>query len=282
MCGNWLSPLGTKVWYIEEAIVDLAAIEERDVTFEIRTKSVLKNGYRALCLQDSSVIRNAAWYKEFLQRRNPKFLIDGSGVYRLVNLDVAEGELYFERANIPIGFQPTIFYSWQSDFNASRSSIREELERIVEQVNGMNPIQQLQPLLQPTRDGDGAVDLEGSIKANIERSILAVFDVTNIALVNPALNRGAGGGGEEVQDAGELQKAIPNPNVMFELSYALARKDPRQIIIVKQTRKDFGDDAAPFDIRQIRTIKGANPASLKQLVGNAVLVALRQLRFLPE
>jgi hypothetical protein len=48
-----------------------------------------------------------------------------------------------------------------------------------------------------------------AIKTNIDRSLMAIFDVTNVSRV----------------DAADLaSKCYPNANVVFELGYALSRK----------------------------------------------------------
>ncbi len=60
--------------------------------------------------------------------------------------------------------------------------------------------------------------------------------------------------------------------MVFELSYALARKGSGQIVLVKKGRKeDFKDDRVPFDFEHNRRIDYDKPAKIRKDV-KAILI----------
>jgi hypothetical protein len=69
--------------------------------------------------------------------------IDGSGLYRLINIDLSDNEMYFEKSNLQIGYKPWIFYSWQGDYNTSRSHIKDENNAVTKAYPNPNVIFEL-------------------------------------------------------------------------------------------------------------------------------------------
>lgn len=224
-----------KCWYVGDAIYDIAQVAAQPQTLDLVKKSILKSGYRAFCLTDRAVIEQSIWYQLHLTSDTVVFYIEGSGLYKLANVDLVENEFYFEKSTLPAGYQPWIFYSWQSDYNASRGQIREGIDKAVSLLNARNPKSQL-VVVESTRPEDGAENIVDAIKRNIDRSLMTVFDITNVSKVS-ATER--------------TSKSYPNANVVFELGYALSRKRSDQILIVKKLRTgDLGNDATAFDFAQ--------------------------------
>lgn len=255
-----------KCWYVSEAITDPETVRQVTPSFNILKKSILKNGYRGFAIEEREHLESQHWYKPFLLGDEVRFYIDGSGVYRLANCDLVENELYFERLNVPIGYRPWIFYSWQSDHNASRSKIREALDEAVNHINAnLSPREPLE-ILESTRPEDGAKNIVDAIKSNVDRCMFAVFDITNVSKVL----------GDE-EDA----KHYPNANVVFEMSYALAHKNPDQVLLLKLNRdKDIPVDDIPFDFEQNKRVEFSQPAKLKKEIKDMLIGYLRWRNFI--
>lgn len=268
-----------KCWSLTDAITDPKIITAAEPSLLLIKKSILKLGYRAFAFNDREAIEKQAWYPLFLLGEEVRFYIDGSGVYRLVNCDLTENELYFERLNVPIGHKPWIFYSWQSDFNPSRSAIKDALTEAIEHINGtLSPRQKLE-LVESTRPEDGAKNIVDAIQDNLNKCMLAVFDITNVAPVKPpeAQAKANIDGSKPTDDP----KAYPNPNVVFELSYALSRKGSNQIVLAKHGRKEsFPNDRVPFDIEHNRRIDFVKPAKLKADFKGVLIEYFRSVNYI--
>ena len=148
---------------------------------------------------------------------------------------------------MPSGYKPWIFYSWQSDYNPSRSHIKEGIEEAVVEINSRSPRYEIE-IVESTRVSDGSANIVESIQKNIDRSLYCVFDITNVC-----------NSGSESES-----KSYPNSNVSFELGYAQNRKKDDQVLLVKRDRSDdFSNDSTPFDFDQRRREEYTAPARLK-------------------
>jgi hypothetical protein len=253
-----------KCWFVGDGIYDIAQVTAQSPTLDLLKKSILKSGYRAYCLTDRFTIEQSAWYRLHLISDTTIFYIEGSGLYKLANVDLVENEFYFEKSNLPAGYQPWIFYSWQSDHNPSRGHIRAGIDQAITTLNGRSP---KSPLLavESTRPEDGAGNIVDSIKLNIDRSLMAVFDITNVCKVS-ATDQGS--------------KSYPNANVVFELGYALSRKRADQVLMVKKVRAgDLGNDATPFDFAQNRRIDYDRPAVATAAIAQAIVQYFERIGF---
>ena len=118
-----------------------------------------------------------------------------------------------------------LFYSWQSDEPTGRAFIADAL-RQVSDVIGIE-------IETATRDKVGSPDISATIIEKIDASDLFLADVSIINSMS--------------EDA----RKMPNPNVMFELGYAMKSLGEDNIILVANT--DITDIALlPFDIRNRR------------------------------
>ena len=252
-----------RCWHITDGSAEPSLIEKEAPTLRIFKKSILKTGYRAFASDERKEIENQPWYREFLLGDEIRFYIDGTGFYRLVNCDLVDNELYFERLNLPVGHKPWIFYSWQSDHNSSRTDIEDALKGAIEHINeNLNPRQPLE-LVAATRPEDGADDIVKAIKANLDKCLFAVFDITSVARVSD--NDG---------------KCYPNANVVFELSYTMARKKPDQVLLVKRKRADFSQDKVPFDFEHLKRADYDAPAKLRKDVLSILKGYLERLNYI--
>jgi chaperonin GroEL len=149
--------------------------------------------------------------------------------------------------------QQTIFYSWQSDIpsKANRNFIQTALKRAIEAVKKKESIA-VEPVFDSdTRNVAGAPKISDTIFAKIDASSIFVADVTIIRTV-----------GKTVRD----RKALPNPNVLVELGYALKALGDERLVLVANT--SFGRiEDLPFDLLGRRTIPYT--LSVKDLESNA-------------
>lgn len=201
--------------------------------------------------------------KNYLEGDRGRFYIDGSGLYKIANIDLADSEFYFDRQHQAVGYRPWIFFSWQSDYNPSRSHIKDVLTETIEGINNNRQPKPSFELVESTRPEDGAEDITKAIKQNLDRCLIAVFDITNVADV--------------IANEGGVIKSYPNANVIFELSYALQRKQQNQVIIVRQEREGIATNDVPFDFRQHRHIAYKTPKQLKANLKPIIIKTLESM-----
>jgi hypothetical protein len=118
-----------------------------------------------------------------------------------------------------------VFYSWQSDLPANRAYLQECLENAISRL----PNYELETA---TRNSRGAVDIAQTILRKIDEADMFVAD---LSIINP-----------EVEG-----RKTPNPNVLYELGYAVGKMGEAPIVMVVNTATtDIAE--LPFDIRNRR------------------------------
>ena len=150
----------------------------------------------------------------------------------------------------------TIFYSWQSDLAETRSLISDALKRCAKNINNNEKIEESLRLDHDTKEVAGWPDITTTILDKIEKCDIFIADITPIT------------------DPSSSSRVCPNPNVLFELGYALATgmKRTRIICVLNTHYLPHADiNALPFDIRgsrplqfhlppkEIRGLKPGNP-----------------------
>ena len=130
----------------------------------------------------------------------------------------------------------TIFYSWQSDLpnNTNRGFIDTALRRAIAAI-GRDDTAALEPVMdRDTLGVAGSPDIAVSIFAKIASADVFVADVS---IINQQENG----------------RPTPNPNVLFELGFAVAELGWENVILVMNDF--FGDPSVlPFDLRGRRVI----------------------------
>ena len=81
-----------KCWLISSKIIDLEVVKSKPCEFKILKKSILKTGFRGFIIEEFG-IQTSKWYNDFLIGNKVNFYLDGSGVYRLSNIDLSECRL---------------------------------------------------------------------------------------------------------------------------------------------------------------------------------------------
>ncbi len=148
----------------------------------------------------------------------------------------------------------TVFYSWQSDSpsKSNRNFIQTVLKRAIDAVNAKGILAAEVVLDSDTRNVAGSPKIADTIYKKIDAASAFVADVTIIKWT-------AG-------KTAKTRKALPNPNVLVELGYALkVLEDPRLILLINTAYGRI--EELPFDLLGRRTIPYA--LTPKDLVNNA-------------
>ena len=128
----------------------------------------------------------------------------------------------------------TVFYSWQSDSASkfNRNFIESNLEKAIKQLNASSEIQL--KLDKDTLNEAGSPDIVNTILKKIDESMVFVADISAICKT-------------------EKGKFVSNPNVMFELGYALSTLSDKRVILICNTNM-CDTKFLPFDLGLKRMI----------------------------
>lgn len=149
-----------------------------------------------------------------------------------------------------------IFYSWQSDLQLTRSFILVALKKAAAAVEKARP-NLVVKIDQATRDLPGAPNIPASILEKIKEAEMVVCDVTTVT-------PGA--------------RPSPNPNVVFELGYAVALLGwGRVALMFDESAGNFPDDM-PFDFDRQRASPfasaGKAPGSQESELAKVLQIAI--------
>lgn len=128
----------------------------------------------------------------------------------------------------------SVFYSWQSYIGgyANRGYIRDKIH------SAFKELQVKIELLEDSRGSTGAPDIPDTILTKIAKSDIFICDITPVYTINTKDDR---------------QRALPNPNVMFELGFAVHSLGWERIICI--CNEEYGNiENQPFDISKHRII----------------------------
>lgn len=130
----------------------------------------------------------------------------------------------------------TIFFSWQSDLpnKTNRNLIENSIKLALKKINQDSPYSLITEIDRDTKGVLGSPDIVDSILTKIDKCGLFIAD---ISIINSSLNG----------------KRTPNPNVLFELGYAVKCLGWDRVICVFNS--DFGNvSELPFDLRNRRIL----------------------------
>jgi len=139
----------------------------------------------------------------------------------------------------------TVFYSWQSDLDASltRDFIEESLKTAVQKIARDEEFMVDPALDRDTAKVGGSPDIAEAICRKIATADVFVADVS---IINPQSSR-------SFISLFSRQRPTPNPNVLIELGFAVARLGWDRILLVQNTA--FGSpEVLPFDVRGRRIV----------------------------
>lgn len=169
----------------------------------------------------------------------------------------------------------TVFYSWQSDLPnpTNRGFIEKALERATASLRADSSLQ-VEPRVDSDTAGEpGAPDISDTILAKIDAAVAVVSDVSIVT-------------------GGAAGKPAPNPNVLFELGYAVRSQGWERIVLV-QNRAYGGPEQLPFDLRSRRVLtfeadsgsdddRGAARRALEDALKRALRLVLRSASESPD
>jgi len=125
-----------------------------------------------------------------------------------------------------------VFYSWESDRRGNRDLIQAAAEEAALRISADETIKVEPALDRDTQNTSGSPAIADTILSKIRLSDLFLCDVTIVS------------------EAGE-QRPTPNPNVLIELGYAVAKIGWERIICV-MNEAHGGPRKLPFDLRHRR------------------------------
>jgi hypothetical protein len=223
-----------KLIYIDEIIDNEEQLFAKE-SIIVQKKSLLKGGLRVLILDDPNKFKNCQWFENYKNGKNTEFYVDGSGKYRVVNIDLVEGEIYLEKANTSIYSKKIIFVDIPFSDEFKNAFIPKLKNRLVTSNITVDTIDNY-------TTGKGAIKLDDNIFREIYSCLLFIADITPICLKTINGN----------------DKWIANSNVMIELGYALAVKPRNRILIVYNSSSINKNINVPFDIQSYRHITYSN------------------------
>lgn len=142
-----------------------------------------------------------------------------------------------------LGERHTVFWSWQNDYspNTCRYLVQKALQKAIEQLGNELEFLAVErgskvELDHDTKNEPGMRDIVEAIIEKIRKCAIFVADLTPIG---------------KSQTTG---KALPNPNVLIELGWALHRPGANRIIGILNLAAGFSPDHLPFDLRGRRIL----------------------------
>jgi hypothetical protein len=148
-------------------------------------------------------------------------------------LKIADGESILDiqkRSSIDV------FFAWQSEYKPSRNAIDSALKKVVDEVNRLGGLSYPLRIVQATEPGEGAIRIDVALQAKIGKADFFVGDLTPVYAYGERLR--------------------VNENVLVEVGFALASKEPSEIVLVAMKRDEVPGDAAnakpTFDIAHVR------------------------------
>ncbi|PQM26741.1 hypothetical protein CVO77_17215 [Sphingopyxis lindanitolerans] len=149
-----------------------------------------------------------------------------------------------------------IFYSWQSDSpsETNHNGIRNALRKAMRQLKPQYPDLTL-ILDEATRETSGSFNIATEIIEKLGRADIVIADITSVT-------------------SPRAKRPCPNPNVSYELGYAVGQVGWNRIILLFNTALAKFPGDLPFDFNQNRASpyalkEGASPTDREKLVGLA-------------
>ena len=147
-----------------------------------------------------------------------------------------------------------LFWSWQSDLHSGthRGFIKVCLDEAIKLVGEELGLEEANrpEIDHDTKGAAGLVDIPATILRKISEAAIFVADVTPVG-------RSADG------------KALPNPNVMIELGFALQMSGPERMIAIFNTTEGWRQTDLPFDLRNRRVMDYSLPVVASRTDKNA-------------
>jgi hypothetical protein len=251
--------IALKAWYLQE-YEPIRDLEKRPHDLRLSKNSLLKSGLRADFLEDSEIVKQAAWFQRYLEGEPVEFYIEGSGSYAISNIDLISHEIYFTKQDALAALEPTIFLCYQTHFSESSDLLRSELETVIDKFNQRSRL----PLTleESHRLTAGPARLSSTLMRKIRQSLLFIADSTPI-----------------LQLEGQPPELIPDPCVCVEVGYALQCKRTEQILLTQMERSGMTGQF-PFDIPVRQRLLFHNKTELRKILPQTIETQLQRFNLL--
>jgi len=248
--------IALKAWYLEQ-YEPIQELEKRPHDLRLSKNSLLKSGLRADFLEDSQEVKRSTWFQRYLAGESVEFYIEGSGGYRISNIDLISHEIYFTKQEVMAQLDPSIFLCYQTEYEASSQALQDALTETLASLNLRSRV----PLTLEVakRPPVAPIRLNSTQMRKIAKSLLFIADGTPIAQI----------------EGKDSQQLLPSPNVCVEVGYALQSKRSEQILLVQMERSDFSGQF-PFDLPTHQQLLFSHSTELSQMLPQVVETLLQR------
>jgi len=240
--------IAVKAWYLE-AYEPIRELEKRPHDLRLSKSSLLKSGFRADFLDESSEVRQSEWFQRYLDGESVAFYIEGSGGYTISNIDLVSHEIYFTKQDVMAHLEPIIYFCYQTEYPESGELLNQSLMAAVETLNKKSRISLTVEV--SARLSEGPARLQSTLNRKIRKSLLFVADGTPI-----------------LPGGGDSNLVVPSPNVCVEMGYALQAKQADQILLAQMERPDLPGQY-PFDVPADSRLNFKAKADLNKLLAES-------------
>ncbi|MBD2504532.1 hypothetical protein [Anabaena azotica] len=253
-----MSIIALKAWYLQD-YEPISELEKRPPDIRLSKKSLLRAALRADFLEDSDEVKRSSWFGRYLEGENVEFYIEGSGGYCVANIDLISHEIYFTKQTILAQLEPTIFFSYQTEYAEASDTLREALQKSLETLNLRSRL----PLtiVESSRPKDAPQRLSRTTLRKLRKSLLYIADTTPIASV----------------DGKDTQQLIPSPNVCIEIGYAIQSKRTEQILLAHQQRPEY-EGKFTFNLPTQQILPFRDSKELNKILTGAIKTQLTRFK----
>ncbi|NET59696.1 MAG: hypothetical protein F6K47_27165 [Symploca sp. SIO2E6] len=249
-----------KAWY-REHYEPVRELEQRPQDLRLSKSSLLKSGLRVDFLDDSQDVKNAEWFKRYLEGEAIEFYIEGSGTYAISNIDLISHEIYFTKLDVMAQLEPIIFLSCQTEYDAARDALGNALSNILATFN--QRLRVCLTLETSSRKAGEPMRLSSTQMRKIRKSLIFIADRTPVVAL----------------DQENIPLVIPSPNVCVELGYALSAKRQEQILLVQMERPNLSGQF-PFDLPNYQQLSFKTPNDLQSSLSTVMETMLQRFNLL--
>lgn len=253
-----MSIIALRAWYLQD-YEPISELEKRPPDIRLSKKSLLRSALRADFLEDSDEVKRSSWFGRYLEGENVEFYVEGSGGYCVANIDLISHEIYFTKQTILAQLEPTIFFSYQTEYAEASDTLREGLQKSLETLNLRSrfPL----TLVESSRPKDAPQRLSRTTLRKLRKSLLYIADTTPIASV----------------DGKDTPQLIPSPNVCIEIGYAIQSKRTEQILLAHQQRSEY-EGKFPFDLPTQQILPFRDSKELNKILTGAIKTQLARFK----
>jgi hypothetical protein len=246
--------IAIRAWYLAH-YEPIAELVQRPHDLRLNKVSLLKSGLRADFLNERDEVQSATWFQRYLEGETVEFYIEGSGGYTIANIDLVSHEIYFTQQAIAAWLEPTIYLSYQGEYEPASQALRDSLESA---IATLNPRSRLSLSLEESpRPRNAPMRIGASQLRRIRKCLLFVADATPVA-------------------TGQHARSLPSPLPCLELGHAIQSKQPNQILLASMARE--GDGQPPFELPDYKQLQFATREELQQTLPSLLESLLQRFR----